>query len=62
MTERRQPVNAIRVSMICETCGVGEMRCVGGNPPAIYLHACAHCDAVCYLESKYPRIDYELIE
>lgn len=61
--EKRQQVITVRVSCICDSCGVGEMVVKGGvsilmsNPPQ-HIHICNHCGTEQMLQCLYPRIEY----
>lgn len=61
-TEKRVPVQAIRVHLICE-CGT-EMQATGTarlTAPPTYLHRCPACDNRNATRAVYPYIDYEVI-
>lgn len=61
--EKRQQVIPVRVSYICDSCGVGEMVVKGGgsllmsNLPK-HIHSCNHCGTRQMLQGTYPRIEY----
>ncbi len=60
MAEQKRPVQPVRVSYACDTCGADVLptgACLTSNP-AKYPHYCTQCSERYTFTSMYPRIEY----
>lgn len=65
MSELKQKIYPIKVTMICDTCGKGSMIPTGISHPVYpmrYEHRCNHCGKVDTFEKVYPVIDWSIDE
>ncbi|PST68917.1 hypothetical protein AYI77_02130 [Shewanella algae] len=61
--QRRKPISADLVEMVCEHCKRGYMRVIPGarvihSNPKMWQHACSNCKEEVWFTVAYPCIEY----